>query len=264
MNDFSKQQDSVSSVLKVFGILQALGDEHEIGVTELSQRVMMSKSTVYRFLQTMKSLGYVRQEGENDKYSLTLKLFDLGAKALQHVDLIRIADQQMRLLSKETKETIHLGAMEEESIVYLHKIDSQYNLRMYSRVGRRNPLYSTAIGKVLLAWLDEREVREILAPVTFDLKTPHTLANVDALLAELAQVREHGFSEDREEQEEGLRCVAVPVYDRFGHVITGLSISFPTIRFDDNQLMHYVAILHQAAENISLQLGLARYPFSAA
>ena len=264
MNDFSKQQDSVSSVLKVFGILQALGDEHEIGVTELSQRVMMSKSTVYRFLQTMKSLGYVRQEGENDKYSLTLKLFDLGAKALQHVDLIRIADQQMRLLSKETKETIHLGAMEEESIVYLHKIDSQYNLRMYSRVGRRNPLYSIAIGKVLLSWLDEREVREILAPVTFDLKTPHTLANVDALLAELAQVREHGFSEDREEQEEGLRCVAVPVYDRFGHVIAGLSISFPTIRFDDNQLMHYVAILHQAAENISLQLGLARYPFSAA
>ncbi len=180
MNDFSKQQDSVSSVLKVFGILQALGDEHEIGVTELSQRVMMSKSTVYRFLQTMKSLGYVTQEGENDKYSLTLKLFDLGAKALQHVDLIRIADQQMRILSKETRETIHLGAMEEESIVYLHKIDSLYNLRMYSRVGRRNPLYSTAIGKVLLAWLDEREVREILAPVTFEQKPVHPLSGVDA------------------------------------------------------------------------------------
>ena len=93
---------------------------------------MMSKSTVYRFLQTMKSLGYVRQEGENDKYALTLKLFDLGAKALQHVDLIRIADVQMRMLSKETKETIHLGTMEDDSIVYLHKIDSMYNLRMYS------------------------------------------------------------------------------------------------------------------------------------
>lgn len=263
MNDFSKQQDSVSSVLKVFGILQALGDEHEIGVTELSQRVMMSKSTVYRFLQTMKSLGYVQQEGENDKYSLTLKLFDLGAKALQHVDLIKIADQQMRLLSKATQETIHLGAMEEESIVYLHKIDSLYNLRMYSRIGRRNPLYCTAIGKVLLAWLDEQEIRDILAPVAFEQKTAHTLSGIDALLAELATVRETGFSEDREEQEMGVRCVAVPVYDRFGYVMAGLSISFPTIRFDEQQLAHYVTMLHQAAANISQQLGLARYPYPA-
>ncbi len=255
MNDFTKQQDSVSSVLKVFGILQALGEDHEIGVTELSQRVMMSKSTVYRFLQTMKSLGYVRQEGENDKYALTLKLFDLGAKALQHVDLIRIADVQMRMLSKETKETIHLGTMEDDSIVYLHKIDSMYNLRMYSRVGRRN------LGKVLLAWLDEAEVREILAPVVYERKTANTHMSADELLAELVTVREKGYSEDNEEQEEGLRCVGVPVYDRFGHVIAGLSISFPTIRFNEEELSHYVHLLHIAAANISEQLGFSQYPF---
>lgn len=105
--DLDKQPDSVSSVLKVFGILQALGEEREIGITELSQRVMMSKSTVYRFLQTMKSLGYVAQEGESEKYSLTLKLFELGARALQNVDLIRSADIQMREISRLTKETIH-------------------------------------------------------------------------------------------------------------------------------------------------------------
>ena len=97
--DLDKQPDSVSSVLKVFGILQALGEEREIGITELSQRVMMSKSTVYRFLQTMKTLGYVAQEGESEKYSLTLKLFELGARALQNVDLIRSADIQMREIS---------------------------------------------------------------------------------------------------------------------------------------------------------------------
>jgi len=79
--DSDKQPDSVSSVMKVFGILQALGEERENGITELSQRVMMSKSTVYRFLQTMKTLGYVSQEGESEKYALTLKLFERGAKA---------------------------------------------------------------------------------------------------------------------------------------------------------------------------------------
>ncbi len=94
--DLDKQPDSVSSVLKVFGILQALGEEREIGITELSQRVMMHKDAVYRFLQTMKTLGYVAQEGESEKYSLTLKLFELGARALQNVDLIGRADIQMR------------------------------------------------------------------------------------------------------------------------------------------------------------------------
>ena len=120
--DLDKQPDSVSSVLKVFGILQALGEEREIGITELSQRVMMSKSTVYRFLQTMKTLGYVAQEGESEKYSLTLKLFELGARALQNVDLIRSADIQMREISRLTKETIHLGALDEDSIVYTTKL----------------------------------------------------------------------------------------------------------------------------------------------
>ncbi len=252
--DLDKQPDSVSSVLKVFGILQALGEEREIGITELSQRVMMSKSTVYRFLQTMKTLGYVAQEGESEKYSLTLKLFELGARALQNVDLIRSADIQMRELSRLTKETIHLGALDEDSIVYIHKIDSMYNLRMYSRIGRRNPLYSTAIGKVLLAWRDRDEVKQILDGVEYKQSTGRTLPLLD-------EVRAQGYGEDNEEQEEGLRCIGVPVFDRFGVVIAGLSISFPTLRFSEERLQEYVAMLHAAARKISEQMGYNDYPF---
>ncbi|GLR09121.1 DNA-binding transcriptional regulator KdgR [Mixta theicola] len=256
-----KQPDSVSSVLKVFGILQALGEERENGITELSQRVMMSKSTVYRFLQTMKSLGYVSQEGESEKYALTLKLFELGARALQNVDLIRSADIQMRELSRLTKETIHLGALEEDSIVYIHKIDSLYNLRMYSRIGRRNPLHSTAIGKVLLAWRDRTEVHDILREVEFCRSTPHTLGSEEELLKVLDVVKAQGFGEDNEEQEEGLRCIAVPVFDRFGVVIAGMSISFPTIRFSEERKHEYVAMLHRAGRTLSSQLGYHDYPF---
>lgn len=260
-DDMEKQPDSVSSVLKVFGILKALGEERAQGITELSQRVMMSKSTVYRFLQTMKSLGYVSQEGDSEKYSLTLKLFELGAKALENVDLIRSADVQMREVSRLTKETIHLGALEEDSIVYIHKIDSLYNLRMYSRIGRRNPLYSTAIGKVLLAWRDRTEVDEILAEVTFKRSTPRTVTSIDTLLQELDKVRSQGFGEDNEEQEEGLRCIAVPVFDRFGVVIAGLSISFPTIRFSEEEKNGYVKMLHHSARIISEQMGYRDWPF---
>lgn len=259
--ELDKQPDSVSSVLKVFGILQALGEEREIGITELSQRVMMSKSTVYRFLQTMKSLGYVDQEGDSEKYTLTLKLFELGAKALQNVDLIRSADIQMREISRLTRETIHLGALDEDGIVYIHKIDSMYNLRMHSRIGRRNPLHSTAIGKVLMAWGEANDVKALLADMQFTRSTDNTIMDVPSLVNVLEQVREQGFGEDIEEQEQGLRCIAVPVFDRFGVVIAGLSISFPTIRFSEESKKDYVAMLHTAARNISEQMGFHDYPF---
>jgi IclR family KDG regulon transcriptional repressor len=265
-NDFSVTGAMLTIITLVaidmlFGILQALGEEREIGITELSQRVMMSKSTVYRFLQTMKSLGYVAQEGESEKYSLTLKLFELGARALQNVDLIRSADIQMRELSRLTKETVHLGALDEDSIVYIHKIDSMYNLRMYSRIGRRNPLYSTAIGKVLLAWRDREEVKQILEGVEYKRSTERTITSTEELLSVLDKVREQGYGEDNQEQEEGLRCIGVPVFDRFGVVIAGLSISFPTLRFSEERLHEYVEMLHTAARKISEQMGYNDYPF---
>ena len=118
------QPESVSSVLKVFGILDALATQKEIGITDLAQRLMMSKSTTYRFLQTMKTLGFVSQEGESDKYGLTLKLFELGAKSLEYVDLISLADKEMRYISEQTNEALHLGMLDGTEIVYLHKIDS--------------------------------------------------------------------------------------------------------------------------------------------
>lgn len=262
MSAVDNSPDSVSSVLKVFGILQALSEQKDIGVTELSQRIMMSKSTVYRFLQTMKTLGYVNQEGETDKYTLSLKLFELGGRALEHQDLIQIADVQMYRLGKLTKETLHLGALDENSVVYLHKIDSEYNLRMYSRIGRRCPLYSTALGKVMMAWLPEEEVRSMLAGVTFERFTQHTLANIDALLAELAQVREQGYAEDNEENENGLRCFGVPIYNRMGRIITGLSLSLPIVRFEENKRAELVSLLHEAAARISAELGYHDYPFT--
>ena len=258
--DKPTQPESVSSVLKVFSILQALGEQKNIGVSELSQRLMMSKATTYRFLQTMKTLGYVTQENEADKYSLTLKLFELGARSLEYVDLISLADKEMRLISEQTNEALHLGALDDNSIIYIHKIDSNYSLRMQSKIGRRNPLYSTAIGKVLLAGRDEAFVRDTLSDVKFIKHTEKTLENTNQLLSELKVVQEQHYAEDNQEQEPGLRCIAAPIFDRFGSVIAGISISFPTIRFDEQRMSHYIMLLQQAGKNISLQLGYENYP----
>lgn len=254
------QPDVVSSVLKVFGIVEALSEQKEIGVTELAQRLMMSKSTIYRFLQTMKGLGIVDQEGETDKYRLTLKLFELSARALEYVDLIDLANREMEAISKETGETLHLGTLDGNEIVYLHKIDSTYNLRMYSRVGRRNPSYSTAIGKVLLSTLSDEKVEELLKNVEFIPHTSNTLKNVNELVQELSAVRQQYYAEDKEEQEVGLRCIAAPIYDRFGCTIAAISISIPSVRFEQERFPHLVALLHRAAKNVSQKLGYDAYP----
>ena len=147
--------------------------------------------------------------------------------------------------------------LDEDSIVYLHKIDSEYNLRMYSRIGRRRPLYSTGFGKVMMAWLPETEVRAMLAGVTFERFTEHTLADVDALLVELAQVREQGYAEDREEMDHGLRCFAVPIYSRMGRIIAGFSLSL----FHEEDKAALVAQLYEAAARISTGLDFHDYPF---
>ncbi|GAB2888500.1 DNA-binding transcriptional regulator KdgR [Paraburkholderia jirisanensis] len=247
--------ESVAAVNKVFAILQALGENSQIGISELSQRLVMSKSTVHRFLQTLKGLGYVAQEEDTDRYRLTIKLFELGSKALESVDLVREADVQMRHLSRLTREAIHLGAFDDNNIVYIHKIDADYDLRMQSRIGRRNPLYSTAIGKVLLASMDPVEARNVLTDVVFRKSTQKTLASADAVLSILPRVREQGYGEDNEEQEEGLQCIAVPVFDRFGRVVAGLSISFPSMRCGADTKAHYVTLLKDAGRAISAQLG---------
>jgi IclR family KDG regulon transcriptional repressor len=113
----------------------------------------------------------------------------------------------------------------------------------------------------LLAWGEQNDVQAILAEMQFTRSTENTLMDVPSLVKVLEQVREQGYGEDNEEQEQGLRCIAVPVFDRFGVVVAGLSISFPTIRFSEESKQDYVAMLHTAARNISEQLGYHDYPF---
>lgn len=256
----SRQPEPVSSILKVFNILNLLSEQKEIGLAELSQRLMMSKATTYRFLQTLKTLDYVGQDGEWDKYYLTLRLFELGSKSLEYKDLVSIADKEMRAISEQTHEALHLGVLDENAIIYIHKIDSDFNLRMQSRIGRKNPLYSTGIGKVLLSGRDEMIIREVLKDVKFVKHTEKTLENVEQLFAELERVREQHYAEDNEEQEPGLRCIAAPVYDRLGSIVAGLSLSLPTIRFDEKRKSYYVGLLQTAGKNISKELGYHNYP----
>jgi IclR family KDG regulon transcriptional repressor len=256
----SKQPESVAAVLKVFAILQALGERDETGISDLSMRLAMPKATIYRFLQTMKSLGYVRQEADSERYGLTMRMYELGTKALQYPNLTELAKSHMQLLSDQTGETVHLGALIDSEIIYVHKVDSRHMLGMYSRVGRRAPLHCTAIGKVLMAWEDPQRVERILDGCEFQRFREKTITDRGAYMAELERTRVQGYGQDREEFDDHIRCVAVPIFDRLNQPVAGLSVSFPTFRFNEEKEPALVQALQQASRVISGQLGCTHFP----
>jgi len=256
----TRQPESVAAVLKVFAILQALAERNETGISELSVRLAMPKATVYRFLQTMKTLGYVRQETDSERYGLTMRMFELGAKALRYPDLVEIAKSHMQQLADATGETVHLGMLIDSEIIYVHKVDSRHMLGMYSRVGRRAPLHCTAIGKVLMAWEQEDRRKTVLAGCDFKRFREKTITSRKEYERELERTRVQGYGQDREEFDDHIRCAAIPIFDRLNHVVAGLSVSFPTFRYDEAGEPQLVAMLRDASRDISQQLGCTAFP----
>ena len=256
----ARQPESVAAVLKVFAILQALSERNETGISELSVRLAMPKATVYRFLQTMKTLGYVRQEVDSERYGLSMRVFELGAKALQYPDLVEICKPHMQRLSDSTGETVHLGMLIDSEIIYVHKVDSRHMLGMYSRVGRRAPLHCTAIGKVLLAWENAERRTHILKGCDFQRFREKTITTREDFDVELARTLAQGFGQDREEFDDHIRCAAIPIFDRMNQVVAGLSVSFPTFRYDLAREPELVAELRNASRDISRQLGCTVFP----
>lgn len=256
----AKQPESVAAVLKVFALLQALSENNETGISDLSVRLAMPKATVYRFLQTMMTLGYVRQEKDSERYGLTMRMFELGTKALQYPDLVELSKNHMQLMADTTGETVHLGTLIDSEIIYIHKVDSRHMLGMYSRVGRRAPLHCTAIGKVLMAWEDPERRERVLKGAEFKRYREKTIVDAQAFAEELQRVKAQGYGEDREEFDDHIRCLGVPIFDRINRPIAGLSISFPTFRYDESKEAETVVMLQSASRDISAQLGCTRFP----
>lgn len=256
--DDSNQNKTVN---RFFAIIEELAKNQEIGLTELSQLMFMSKSTVYRFLQTMKDQGYISQNPETEKYFLTIKLFQISSMALGYSDIIRIANKYMKELTKKSKETVHLAVLDVDakSILYIHKVVSDYTLSMMSQIGSLVPVYCTSMGKILTAYSSNEVQEKILDSITFRKFTPHTIDNVEQFKQELDLIKVQGYAEDIGEHEERIHCVAVPIYDRFGDVSISMSISWPEFRFHENDIENYLSWMREAANNISQELGYIKF-----
>lgn len=250
--------ENVASVLKVFAVLEALCEEGERGLAQIAQKAMTSKSTAHRLLQTMVDLGYVEQDGDTERYRLTLKLFSMSARALEgQSQILRIADRGMGALARATGEAVNLGVLDpvEQRVVYIHQKDSAYSLSMKCTVGARNPLHCTSLGKALLAWRDPAEIEDRLARMEFTKAGPRAITDPQALRAELVQARAQGFAEEIEEAEAGVRCMAVPILNHIGLPVAAISVSFPLFRYDESARARYIETLRSVGEETSKAMG---------
>jgi len=240
---------------KIFTILEELCIDGDFGVSELSTRLSIGKSTIHRYLSILKDLGYVEQNEKSNKYYATLKTFELGSLVLSRVKLVKVARNQMEELSKKVHETINLALFEAGKVLYIDKIESAETLRMDLAVGRTVPAYCTALGKVFLSHLKDDELEDYLNNCVLKANTGKTITDASELKMHLKKVRKIGFAIDDRELDEGIRCIAAPIYDNSGNVAAALSISGPTIRMKIEQIAALSNLIKEVTRDISQKLG---------
>jgi len=246
----------VQSVVRALTLLEALADQHgDIGIAELSRRVGLHVSTAHRILGTLVSRGYARQSPESGRYALGAKTFHIAESYLGQMDLRRLVRPVLERLSRETGETANLVILDGRDALYLDKVESPRSLRIFSRIGRRAPLYCTAVGKVLLADLPMDEVNSLLGGGALDALTHATVTSRNQLREELRKVQEQGFALDIEECEDGASCIAVPVRNSRGETVAAIGISGPSSRMNAQRIAELVPAVMRSGSEASEQLG---------
>lgn len=229
------------SVVKALEILEILDTEGSLGITEIAHRLALDKSSVFRALNTLKSKHYVRQDPETLKYANSYKLFEMGHNVIRETGLPKMAYQFMRQLSRQVEGSVSLGIRDGLRAVYIDKIESDATVRASLKIGQSMPLYCTAIGKALLAFLPTERLHELVADLDFKRWSPNTHPGPDSFLEDLGEVRLRGFAVDDEEHLPGLLCVAAPVFDASGEAISALSVSSVKMTVPDQAAVNGLA-----------------------
>lgn len=249
-----------SSVQKTFALLEHFTvQKPEWGVTELASAIGSNKSTVYRFLADLLKLGVLHKNPDTEKYSLGLKLFELGNRVKLKSAFTEKTHPVLIEVAKSITETVHIAVLKDFQIFHLDKVESPQGLKLSSHIGGLGPAYCTALGKVLLAYLPEREQDRALA-VIYEERSPiaytrHTIVDLQQLKSELATVKNRAYAVDKEEAELGLICVGIPIFNQNDEIIAGLSASGPASRFEEDKVASYVATLQKGAAAIRQEIG---------
>lgn len=246
----------IQAVERALRILDLFDERtRELGITEISARMQLHKSTAHSLVKTLQTHGYIDQDESSGKYRLGMRLVEKGQQLLGSMDLRHMVRPFLERFTLSTGQTTHLVVMDGEAGVYIDKVEGNLAPIRYSRIGRRVPLHSSAVGKALCAWQPEAWVDHLLRRYEFAKLTPRTIADVDSFRRELGKVKERGYAVDNEENETGVRCAAVPILDHHGQAAAAISVSTVVLRVSDEALESLIAELKETAAEISGKLG---------
>ena len=232
----------------------------ECGLAELCIELKLHKSTVHRLMMVLEQHRLVVKNQDTGRYRLGLKLFELGSKAIEGLDLRARARPYLDRLQNEFSETVFFCILDDGQVFYMEKVESQQSVRTACTVGSRAPAYCTAVGKAMLAELTEKEVDNVIRRWGLKAITKNTIRTAAALRTELKAVRSRGYAIDDEEKEEGLRCVSAAVRGHSGKLVAAMSVSGPAFRITKERIPEIGRVMMQAAGELSRELGYEGAP----
>lgn len=248
----------LQSLDRAVAVLDLLGEsDTPLSLADICRLMKIHKSTAHRSLMVLERSALIERTHENT-FRLGLKLYELGNRAVEQVDLRERILPHFRRLATQLGETVHLGVLQKTSIIYLEKIEPNRRVCMTSKTGSSNPVYCTSMGKAMLAYLPEDLLEQTIAKIRFVALTPKTIRSREELLKSLERVRRRGYAIDDEEIETGVRCVGAPVFDDNHYPIAAVSISGPSARIRVQNLPAIAEYVLRCCEDISTSLRIQR------
>ena len=245
----SSSDGTVAKALDVLEQIASYG--RPVRFAEILEQSALPKATLFRLTQTLVQQGMLRFEPDEKTYAPGGRILKLAHAAWADFSLAPIARRHLQALNAELHQTLHLAQLERGQVLYIDKIVGADRVTMYSQTGKVAPAYCTGIGKAMLAFLEPQRQDAAMDMQSFHRFTDRTLCDAEALRAELAQIRASGFAFDREEHEEGIICVAVPIMSLRGPLIGGLSLTSISPRYSLDQLERFVPHLKEVSARIA-------------
>jgi DNA-binding IclR family transcriptional regulator len=245
----------INSVLKAIEILQTFSTaEPALGLTEISRRVGLPKSTVHNLLATLEARGFI-ERAEGERYCLGRAIIPLTQNVRINVEFRDRAAPLLRSMADTCHESVYLTALDDGRALYIYAVEMPARLLARTAVGEQVQLHCSAVGKAMLAALADAEVDAIIERVGLPQFTTATITDRLRLAAELQEIRSRGYATDNAEHEAGVYCVGAAIFDDRGHVIGGCSISGTDRQITGSRLPDLAHLVTHTAQQISRYMG---------
>ncbi len=248
----------VESLARGLAILSAFSEEKPtLSLTNIARQLKLNKTTTYRLLSTLESLGYLQRDKQTKLYRPSLEVLRLGFVVLSGMEIRQVAAPYLRRLADEVQESVSLIVLDQHEIIYIDRVGSRHLVvSIYRPVGARLPAYCTSSGKVLLAHLSPERLETTLKAITWTRYTENTIVTPNKLKETLITIRRQGFAECYGEMMPELCAVAAPIHQHDGQVVAAINISAPAHRVSYQKLIdEFAPQVVFTAQQISRSLG---------